>query len=49
MHDQVAAIMDTVMGDQELYDKNNIIQDGTDISQMAVLEGTEDAGEDNEE
>lgn len=49
MHDQVAAIMDTVMGDQELYDKNNTIQDGTDISQMAVLEGTEDAGEDNEE
>lgn len=49
MHDQVAAIMDTVMGDQELYDKNNIIQDGADISQMAVLEGTEDAGEDNEE
>ena len=49
MHDQVAAIMDTVMGDQELYDKNNIIQDGEDISQMAILEGTEDAGEDNEE
>ena len=49
MHDQVAAIMDTVMGDQEFYDKNNIIQDGTDISQMAILEGTEDAEEDNEE
>lgn len=49
MHDQVAAIMDTVMSDQESYDKNNIIQEGIDISQMAVLEGTEDVGEDNEE
>lgn len=49
MHEQVAAIMDTVMSEQDEYDKNNKIAEDTDISNMAVLIGAEEEdGEDNE-
>lgn len=45
MHEQVAAIMDTVMGEQEVFDRNNKIKDGEDISEMAILPDTEDNDE----
>ncbi|MFR5848043.1 MAG: tyrosine-type recombinase/integrase [Faecalibacterium sp.] len=42
MHEQVAAIMDTVMGEQEQYDKTNVIKQGESLKEMAIVPGTED-------
>ena len=42
MHEQVAAIMDTVMGEQEQYDKTNVITQGESLKEMAIVPGTED-------
>lgn len=49
MHEQVAAIMDTVMSEQDEYDKNNKIAEDTDISNMAVLIGAEEEDEEDNE
>lgn len=47
MHEQVAAIMDTIMGEQEHYDKTNQIKDGENIAELAILPGTEESIEDD--
>jgi integrase len=47
MHEQVAAIMDSIMSEQEQYDENNEIKLSDNISELAILEGTEDDEDEN--
>lgn len=48
MHEQVATIMDTIMGEQASFDKLNKITEQSNISDMAILPGTEEDEGDNE-
>lgn len=47
MHEQVATIMDSIMNEQERYDENNEIKLSDNISELAILEGTEDDEDEN--
>lgn len=47
MHEQVAAIMDTIMITQEQYDKTNEIKAEENISELAILPNTEDESEED--
>ena len=45
MHEQVAAIIDSIMNEQERYDESNKLSDN--ISELAILEGIEDDEDEN--
>ncbi len=47
MHEQVAAIMDSIMNEQERYDESSKIKLSDNISELAILEGTEDGEDEN--